>query len=160
MPAAEDATAEKAVVAKDAEEKKAAQQADVDTLRKALKEIYQISGEFAFLGGTIEPYANSLCEYACPNRWRFRITFNILVALAVIYALLALRNCRLREFYQRRFTYFAGFGFVTALIFAITLVCDPYWRQRVAYVLIGILLLIILAYGLSRLKKTMQAKLP
>jgi len=141
-------------------EKKAAAQADVDTLRRALEEKFQISGEFAFLGETIEPYANDLCEYACPNRWRFRIAFNILLALAVIYALLALRNCQLREFYQRRFPYFAGFGLVTAMIFTVTLVCDPFWRQRVVYVLIGILLLIISGYGLRRLKKTMQATLP
>jgi len=154
------AAEEKAAEEKAAEEKKTAQQADVNTLREALEAIYWINDEFAFLGETIKPYANRLCEYACPNRWGFRIAFSILLALAVIYALLALRNCRLREFYQRRFIYFASYGYVTAMIFMVTLVCDPFFRQKAAYMLIGILLLIIVGFRLRQLRRNLQPPLP
>jgi hypothetical protein len=151
---------EKTAAMEATKKKKEAPQKDVDTLRDALKNIYQVGGEFAFLGETIAPYANSFCEYACPNRWRFYTAIGVLLALAVIYTLLALRYCRLREFYQRRFIYFAGFGFVTAMIITVTLICDPFWKQRAAYVLIAILLLIIAGYGLRRLRRAVRPQMP
>jgi hypothetical protein len=157
--AAMKAAEEKNVAAMEtAEEQEAAQQADVNTLREALKAIYWNSDEIAFLGKTIRPYA--LCEYACPNRSRFQISSSILLALAVIYALLALRNCRLREFYERRSIYFAGYGMVTAMIFTVTLICDPVWKQRAAYILIGILLLIIVGFRLRQLRQNLLLPLP
>jgi hypothetical protein len=151
---------EKTAAMEATKKKKEAPQKDVDTLRDALKNIYQVRGEFAFLGETIAPYANSFCEYACPNRWRFYTAIGVLLALAVIYTLLALRYCRLREFYQRRFIYFAGFGFVTAMIITVTLICDPFWKQRAAYVLIAILLLIVAGYGLRRLRRAVRPQMP
>lgn len=141
-------------------ETEVAENEDVAVIREALEDIYQTSGEFALLGEAIEPYANELCEIVCPNRWSIRYFFDFLLALAALYALLALRNCRLREFYRRRFVYFAGYGIVTAAIFAATLVCDPYWRQRAVYVLVGILLLIGSGYVAAQVKKKMQPPLP
>lgn len=139
---------------------KAARQADVDTLRQALESKFQRDSKFAFLGEKFESYAVGMCEEACPNRWVFRIALDILLMLALIYWLWALGNCRLREFYQRQFLWFAGFGFITAMVFAVSAVCDPYWKGRAVYALVGIPLLILIGWGLSRLRRMNQPVLP
>jgi hypothetical protein len=167
--AAEKEAAETAAAAKTAEKKAAemkaapaemASQTDVDTIRQALESKYQRSGKFAFLGEKYEPYAIKLCEWACPNRWVFRIALDILLILALIYALWALGNCRLREFYKRRFLWFAVFGLITAVVFAVSAVCDPYWKHRAVFALYAIPLLILAGWALSRLRKMNQPRLP
>jgi hypothetical protein len=89
-----------------------------------------------------------MCELACPNRWLLRIAFDFLAALLVIYALLALWNCRLREFFQRWFWYFFAYGSVTALIFGVSLVCDPFWKEISDYVMLAIVLLLSAFIGM------------
>jgi len=158
--AAAKAAEEKAVAAREAATEEMATQTDVDTIRQALESKYQRSSKFAFLGEKYEPYAIKMCEWACPHRWVFRIALDILLILALIYWLWALGNCRLREFYQRRFLWFAGFGFITAMVFAVSAVCDPYWKGRAVYALIGIPLLILVGWGLSRLRRMNQPVLP
>jgi hypothetical protein len=158
--AAENKVAEMKAAVEKAEAKKVAALTDVDTIRQALESKYQGASKFAFLGDNYESYAIKMCEWACPNRWVFRIALDILLILALIYALLALGNCRLREFYQRQFLWFAGFGFITAMVFAVSAVCDPYWKGRAIYALIGIPLLILVGWGLSRLRRMNQPVLP
>jgi hypothetical protein len=108
----------------------------------------------------IDNLAAALCEFACPNRWLFRLTFDFLAGLLAIYGLLALGNCRLREIYQQKSLYFLGYGLVTALIFTVSLVCDPFWKEVSGYVLTGIVLVLVGFFGFRQVRKTTHPKYP
>jgi hypothetical protein len=117
--------------------------ADVNTIRVALTERLQKNSDFVFLGETIDSYLIQLCEFACPNRWVFRITLDVLVGLLLVYAGLAWMNCRLREFYQRRRPFFMAYLLLTALVVMVSKVCDPGSKEilnfliAVAFLFIG-----------------------
>ena len=84
-------------------------------------------------------YATSLCSFACPNRWLFRIGFDLLAGVLLLYALLSIWVCRLRELSKQYFWYLLGAVLVTVAVFVVSLVCDPYWQQRADAVVIAIL---------------------
>jgi hypothetical protein len=157
-------------VEESAEEKvvadKVAMQDDVEALREALKSHFQPKsdfqpgGQFAFLGEKFEDIKFKLCEWACPNRWVFRIAIDVLIVLALLYWLWALVDCRLREFYQRRFLWFTGYGVMIAMVFAVSAACDPSLKDNALKVMFGISLLIPVSWGISRIRKMNQPLLP
>lgn len=108
----------------------------------------------------IDNLIESTCESVCPNRWKWRIAFDVLAALLVIYWLLALWDCRLFQFYQRHRKFFLLVVVLTASILAIGLVCDPFWKERRVLVLIGLLLLVIVGFGWPQIKQRMLPRLP
>ena len=145
---------------------KVAMQDDVEALREALKKHFQPKsefqpgGQFAFLGEKFEDVKFKLCEWACPNRWVFRIAIDVLIVLALLYWLWALVDCRLREFYQRRFLWFTGYGVMIAMVFAVSAACDPSLKDNALKVMFGISLLIPVSWGISRIRKMNQPLLP
>lgn len=113
--------------------------------------------------GNLQEIANlaeMICQFACPNRWLFRLVFDFLAALLVIYALLALFNCRLREIYQQYALYFFAYGFVTATVFCVSMMCDPFWQAISHWVLVGVLLVLVAYLVFRRIQKTTQAEYP
>lgn len=108
----------------------------------------------------VDRLAEALCKFACPNRWLFRLVFDFLLAALVIYGLLALRFCRLREFYENRFPIFVAYGFVTAMVFTVSLICDPYWNEISQQVLIGLVLVLVGFLGFRYIRKSMQPRHP
>ena len=108
--------------------------------------------------GTGNP--GDLCQFACPNRWLFRIAFDLLAAVLVIYAALAFFNCRLREIYQQKSMYFVGYGFATAMVFCVSLICDPFWQAVSDEVLVGVILALVGYLGWRKFQQSKQVKYP
>jgi len=108
----------------------------------------------------IDTYAPMICEFACPNRWLFRIGFDLLLGVLVLYALLAIWICRLRALYKQYFLYFLAFGVVTVLIQFISLVCDPFWMRYADTVIIAVFLVSLVATIWRYVSKATQPPLP
>jgi hypothetical protein len=125
-----------------------------------LIDVYGAGLGSGLLDTEIEIFRQKLCDFACPNRWLFRIAFDFLAALLVIYGLLAVWNCKLRKFYQRRSPYFIAYGLVTAMIFGVSLVCDPFWKQRENYVMLVIILLLVAFIGVRYISRARQPRMP
>lgn len=118
-----------------------------------LEQVYEVGGGSGSLG-------EKLCNFACPNRWLFRLAFDFLAVMLVIYGLLAIGYCRLREIYQEKFPYFVSYGTVTALIFTVSLVCDPFWQEISNYVLVGIVIALVGGLGVRQVRKSIQPNYP
>jgi len=134
---------------------------DAEAIGEKLIRLYQVSADGSnYLGEIANRLAPPLCQFVCPNRWLFYVALDLMVGVLVVYALLALWNCRLRELFQRRFLYFLLPGFLTALIFVIVLACDPAWEERVDYVVIGFLLIVTVGFFWRYFRRLMQPPLP
>ncbi len=129
-------------------------------LEEKLTRLFKVKDSSNHLRGMLDTYAPTLCEFACPNRWWFRIGFDVLLVLLVLYALLAVWICRLRAFYKHYFLYFLAVGLATVLIFFISLVCDPFWMKQADTVLIVIFLVVVAATILRYVRKAIQPPLP
>jgi len=166
-PAGDDAKSDDATgdapqdaAAKDEGEKTDGPTIDAEIIGKRIIEEYVKKGGLSLVSPEIGFFTEKLCEFACPNRWLFRLAFDFLGALLVIYGLLAVGNCRLREIYQQKFRYFAGYGTGTAGIFSVSMVCDPFWQEISNYVLVGIVLALVGFTGYRYVSKSMQPKYP
>jgi hypothetical protein len=108
----------------------------------------------------VDQYLPQLCNYACPNRWQFRILFDILVVALILLALVAQSNCRLREWLKHYPWPALALLVATILVFAVSLVCDPFWKQRSDDVAIGLVVALVII-GITRyIRKINQGPLP
>ena len=133
---------------------------DAKEIEEALIKNYQVNDGLNYLGEKLEDYVPNLCKFVCPNRILFYLGLALLVGILVIYALLALWNCRLREIYRRNLLYFIVLFLLIPLILIISLICDPSWEKQVNSVVIGILMLIIVGIGWRSIRKAVQPRLP
>jgi hypothetical protein len=125
-----------------------------------LIDVYGAGTGSGLLDAEIEVFKQKLCDFACPNRWLFRIAFDFLAVLLVIYGLLAVWNCKLRKFYQRRFPYFIAYGLVTSMIFGVSLACDPFWKQRGNYVMLTIIVLLVAFIAVRYIGRAKRPRMP
>ena len=123
--------------------------AGADTLKAKIIELYTAPNGANHLGDMIDEYAPALCQFACPNRWLFRLGFDLLAGALLVYALMAVWICRLRSVYKQNFIYFLAFIAATMIVFLISLVCDPYWKDKADIVVI----LVVLAVAVYMLWK-------
>jgi hypothetical protein len=101
-----------------------------------------------------------LCRFVCPNRWLFRIAFDLLVGLLLIYALIALWNCRLREFYRSHFLEFLVITLISVLILLISRICDPFLKAHSDEIVISLFLVATAGIVWRYVRKAMQPPLP
>ena len=125
-----------------------------------LIDVYGAGLGLGLLSAEIDIFKQKLCDFACPNRWLFRIAFDFLAAWLVIYGLLAVWNCKLRNFYQRRSPYFIAYGLVTAMIFGVSLVCDPFLKQRENVVMLAIIVLLVAFIGVRYIGRATRPRMP
>ena len=130
----------------------AAAQADVITLRQALKSIYQLDSDFLFM--------DRICELACPNRWMLLIAFDLLVALQALCLLLAGWNCHIREKFVQYIWVFVPPGLLTVVILLVLFSCDPALQQYFNYLVGALLLAVILRFGVHHIRELMRPPLP
>lgn len=90
-------------------------------------------------GSMVSDFAPQLCQFVCPNRWLFRIGFDLLMAVLLIYALAAFWFSRPRELFKQYMPYFIAIIAVTVVIALLSLICDPFWQERADEVLVGII---------------------
>jgi hypothetical protein len=68
------------------------------------------------------------CQYICPNRWAFRIAWDIFMLALLASFPLYLLACDWRNFFNKNFLYFIGGLIVPAVLLTFALLfCDPVW---------------------------------
>ena len=73
--------------------------------------------------------APSVCKYICPNKWAFRITWNIFVLALVSCILMRFMSCAWRTLFDNHFIHFiAGVVAPFFLLSIALLFCDPAWQ--------------------------------
>ena len=132
----------------------------VETVKAKIIELYTDSNGDNHIGDLVDQFIPELCQFACPNRWLLRVSFDLLAGLILLYAVLAIWIYRLRTVYQQYFWYFLVVAMATVLIFLTSLVCDPYWQARADFV-VGLLILIVLVATIFRyVSKATRPPLP
>ncbi len=85
----------------------------------------------------------SLCKWICPNRWYFRLAYDLLFALLLVYGLIALQNTVLRNIFNQYRQFFILTVLLAILILYSAVMCDPYLNGKkdevtLALIFIGI----------------------
>ncbi len=132
----------------------------VEPLKAKIIELYTDPNGENHISGWVDQLVPELCQFACPNRWLFRLSFDLLVGLILVYALLAIWIYKLRRIYKQYFWFFLAAISVSALIFLISLVCDPFWRARADIVLVALILLIVVITIGRYVSKATRPRLP
>lgn len=104
-------------------------------------------------------YIEQTCNFVCPNRWKFRIVFDVLLGLAVFFALLYPWKCRLREIFKQRTGLFFGYGSITFFSWALLAICDPFTKDQARYVP-WIMLFIVFVFGVWKYIESRRDPLP
>lgn len=130
------------------------------TIKAKLLKLYKEENDVPHLSDVIDTYAPWLCEFACPNRWLFRISLDLLAGVLVLYALFAIWVYRLRLLYRQYVLVFLVVGLVAMLIVLISLVCDPFWKDRADKVIIAVLGVAFVAVIWRYVSKATQRPLP
>jgi len=133
---------------------------DTAMIKTKIIDLYTDTDDDNYLGQLLNQYVPKLCEIACPNRWVLRIAFDVLAALLVAYALLALWLYSLRKFFNAYSIYFAAYILGTIVIFIVSMVCDPFWQERANAVVLGIILAIIVITIINYISKVKRPPLP
>jgi hypothetical protein len=100
----------------------------------------QIEGEISNLdtGETFRRWLDSmfpnLNTLFCPNRWIFRILADVLTILLIIFNFAALFIYRIRAVKERFGLIHLGVIIVTALLWFVLFLHDPYWAQHIGLV--------------------------
>jgi hypothetical protein len=84
-----------------------------------------------------------VCNFACPNRWLFRVGLDAAGGLLLLAALGASLSCRFRKALGRYGLAILGLAIVSGCLALISVVCDPFWRERRD--LAGLVLIVLLA---------------
>jgi hypothetical protein len=116
--------------------------AEMERIRTTIIERLKLEDDANHLGDMINSLPIDLCQYACPNRWLFRLCFDLLAGFLLLYAVLAFWICRLRVLYKQYFIYFLGLALVTLLIMLISLACDPFWKEKADIVVASVALVL------------------
>ncbi|MEN8128660.1 MAG: hypothetical protein ABFS45_00410 [Pseudomonadota bacterium] len=131
-----------------------------DEVKRNVIQVFEKKESQDLLAGVFSKYAPELCEFACPQRWAFRIGFDVLLALFLIYGLFSIWVYKLRVLYKKYTWYFLGGAIVTISIFFISLVCDPYLKSKASGILI-LFVITAISYTLWRyVRKMKQGELP
>lgn len=137
-----------------------AQNSDVEVVNKRIVESFKPKEEQDFMERMVAQYFPQVCNYACPNRWQFRILFDILAFVLILVVFISLSSCRMRERIKGNPWPVLGLLAALLLVFGTSLVCDPFWNQKSDDVAIGLLATIFI-YGLWRyIRKLNQGEMP
>lgn len=133
--------------------------ADAANVSQRLIDVFSASDVDGLLNA-LSSHFPALCDVACPNRWAFRLSLDLLLFMIVLYGVLALFSQRLRRFYSRYSIYFMFYIVVMVIIFTISLTCDPFWKQRRDIVFLGSLLLVAALFMMRKYRQAKQGPLP
>ncbi|MCF6258472.1 MAG: hypothetical protein L3K25_19625 [Gammaproteobacteria bacterium] len=109
---------------------------------------------------TISNNYPELCEFACPNRWAFRLGIDLLLLFIVMYAVLALFSHRVRRFYNRHSTGFMLYTLLMVTVFLVSLMCDPFWKQKRDIIFLGAVLIVSAFFMIRKYSQAKQGPLP
>lgn len=126
----------------------------VEVVNNALTELYQKEGA--------KP-VSSIFRFVCPNRWVFRIIWDIFTAVLLVSIVLYFTICGWRVLFMKYFLYFIlGVVLPWFLLSLFLLYYDPFWKKTaegntpLIIVVLGIISYVLWKY----FKKTRQGELP
>jgi hypothetical protein len=129
-------------------------------IRYNLIDLYGEDENKDYLRAFADTISPQICQFACPNRWLVRVAFDLLLGLVIVYALLAVWFCRLKEWYKKYFLYFLMLPLVILGLILLSLACDPFWGQKRDFV-IGFFVLILFAFVMIKtVGKMLRPPLP
>jgi len=71
---------------------------------------------------------DQVCTIVCPNRWAFRIAWDIFVLALLSSIFLYFKMCSVQTYIKKNFLYFvAGLALPTVLLTLSLMFCDPFW---------------------------------
>jgi len=109
---------------------------------------------------TISNRYPALCDYACPNRWLFRLAIDVLLLFIVAYGVMALFSSRVRRFYNKYSSYFILYIILMVVVFMISLMCDSFWKQKRDTVLLGSIIIVTAFFMVRKYSRVKQGPLP
>lgn len=134
--------------------------AEAPEINSLIVKYFQQPSQQDFIKRMASVYVPQLCDFACPNRWLFRIAFDILAVLLIFVLILSRIFCRLCQWLKQHPWPLLWLLAVTILVFSVSLVCDPFWQQRRDSVLIGLLLVGVLIWLWYYIRRLNQGELP
>ena len=117
----------------------------MENIRYNLIDLYSDNVHEDTLRAIVDDISPQICQFACPNRWLVRVALDLLFGVLVIYAILAIWFCRLKQLYKKYFLYFLILPLAVLLLALISLACDPYLAEKRDLVL-GLFGLVLLGF--------------
>ena len=111
------------------------------------------------LKGILSKHFPWLCKFICPNRWVFRIIWDILIGISLVYALLSLWICELRVLYRKYFWYFLAAILLIILFTFLIFVCNLFWKNRESTLLIILVLAVLFETIRRYVSRVKQSKI-
>jgi hypothetical protein len=108
-----------------------------------------------------EPSAASrLCNILCPNRWLMRDFIFFAAVFFLIYGMLSIWLCGLRQVAKSYLGVFLLVLFSTVVVFFFTILCDPYWQDQLNIIINGFIAIIVAGIIGYIIKRKKQSDLP
>ena len=105
---------------------------------------------------------SSYRKFVTLHRWGGRVLFDVLLAIIMVYALLAKLFCRFRDLFRRFFWWFMGIILLFVWVFFSLLYFDPAWKnlaQGNLILLLGILVIALISV-FKYIKRSRQGEIP
>ncbi len=116
---------------------------DHERLRGQLVRIFATDVDGGFLQPSSDTgLAMQVCDFACPNRWLFRLATDAGGGLLVLAGLGASLSCRFRKAFGRYGLAILALALVFGCLVLISSVCDPFWRERRDLAGLGLIVLL------------------
>jgi hypothetical protein len=113
---------------------------DYERLRGQLMQRFATDANFLQLSNI--GLATQVCDFACPNRWLFRLAIDAVGGLLLLTALGASLSCRFRTILGRYGPVILALAIVLGCLVLITILCDPFWQKHRDSVGLGLILLL------------------
>ncbi len=134
--------------------------ADTEAVNAKIKTVFKKETGLGFLAKSLPINDTDYCNFVCPNRWIFRLVYDALFGLFLLYALIATRSALFRKLFEKYRIYFMGLGGSALLVFYSALMCDPYLSDKKAWAILALLLGSIFYWVLKTYSKMKQEAYP
>ncbi|VAX27560.1 hypothetical protein MNBD_NITROSPIRAE01-1077 [hydrothermal vent metagenome] len=127
---------------------------------KVLNDKFNKTKDLDLLSRLIPEESFSLCKWICPNRWYFRLAYDLLFSLLFLYALIALQNTALRNIFNQYRQFFILTVLLAILILYSAVICDPYLNGKKDEVTLGLIFVGIFFWIWRNYIQMKEAKYP
>ncbi len=107
---------------------------------------------------TISSLSAQVCNFMCPHRWLVRVALFVGVVVWLVYMLLVWTYTLSRKWYFPRYALILFAALAVTFLFA--LICDPYWKEQQAIILMLFFSIGLIAMVVIVLHKRRVAKFP
>ncbi len=113
---------------------------ETEDVNAKVESVFKQQSGLGFIAQNLPVNDTDYCKFVCPNRWAFRLTYDLLFVLLGAYALIATRSPLFRNLFEAYRFYFMGLAGGALLIFYSALMCDPYLSDKKGWAAIAFVL--------------------